>query len=134
MTTKRTPIYRPLRRQITAEAVRLFRLMKRIECSCSSRDWKGEYWRHTPCEGCERWWRLHSSLHRELCLPPHHWPAIENPEATCPYPDGCEAARRWTPNERARGVYRELETADRAERRRAKPMRPATPARAREEP
>jgi hypothetical protein len=40
--------------------------------------------------GCYR-----KMLHDELGLFPWQWPAFEYPDALCPYPDGCEAAKQW---------------------------------------
>jgi hypothetical protein len=94
--TKRTPIRRPLRLQISAEAVRLFNEMERVECTCAPRDWDGEHWEHVPCAGCERWWVLNSELCYALALPPGHWPAYANPRAESPYPPDHANAKRAT--------------------------------------
>jgi hypothetical protein len=127
VTTKRVPIDRPRRHEITARAVELFVAMEKIECVCSARDWAGEYWKHEFCQGCERWWRMHSQLHRELRLKPWHWPAYTHPEAVCPYPEGTPAAQKWKPDTRGHAVFRALEAAAREARRQARPRQP-TPA------
>jgi hypothetical protein len=129
MPTKRTPIDRPQRRMISAEAVRLFCKMERINCTCAPRDWEGEYWRHTPCAGCERWWELNSLLMRELRLSSWEFPSYTRPTAVCPYPADSNAARTWKPDTRGHERYRQLEGAAREARRRARARqpRPATP-------
>ena len=62
MSTKRIPIYRPIRAQIPPEALDLFREMKNVECTFPPIDWKGRYWERQECPGCERLWSLHSRL------------------------------------------------------------------------
>lgn len=129
MVTKRTPIDRPPRQQITPEAIRLFSAMRALKCTCTPIDWDTVNWardyeKYKPCAGHEKWWQLHSQLHDELKLPPHFWPAIEHPESQCPFPEGSPAAERWRPGEHRRQMYRDLEAADRAARRRAGPRDP----------
>ena len=51
-------------------------------------------------------------LHDELNPKPWEWPVFEYPDADCPFPPGCEGARRWH-EDRARRpeafeLYREL--------------------------
>jgi hypothetical protein len=94
--------------------VRLFRQMERLECTCPERDWSGEYWKHTPCAGCERWWELHSLLHDALSLRPFDWPAIESPDARNPYPAGSPAAVQWEPGREAQARYVALKAASAA--------------------
>ena len=126
MSTKRTPLVRLVRHEITDEAVRLFRAMERVECTCLPRDWQGEYWKHVQCEGCVKWWQLHSKLHDELRLPPHYWPAYEPdlPDAELnPFPEGCPAWRDWRSDKRGQATtYRALRAAAAAPRR-ARPPR-----------
>jgi len=43
----------------------------------------------------DEWWAAHSILHDQLGLPPWEWRAFEYPDAECPYPAGCEAAKQW---------------------------------------
>jgi hypothetical protein len=43
----------------------------------------------------EDWTEAHGRLHSALGLPPWEWPAIEYPDAVCPYPAGCHAAIEW---------------------------------------
>ena len=56
MTTKRTPISRPMARQITAEHVELYVAL------CEARS------------GSKEWWQLHNALHDALGLPPWQFP------------------------------------------------------------
>jgi hypothetical protein len=76
MVTKRTPINRPARSRITAEAVNAFRRME----SASDDD---------------AFWDAHHDLHRALGLRPWQWPAILYPDEVCPYPAGSHAAHHW---------------------------------------
>jgi hypothetical protein len=108
--------------------------MEALECTCPPRDWKGEYWRRTPCDGCEQWWELHSALHDELRLSPWHWPVYEDPAAANPYPEGSVAAKQWAPNKDAIAMYQQLKAAARAARRRSGERSPVQPAREREVP
>jgi hypothetical protein len=118
MVTKRTPIRRAGRRQITKRAVELFTEMAAIPCSCKPRNWDGEYWRHEECAGCERWWTLHSELHDELRARPWEWPCVEDAAAENPYPSGSFAAQRWDRERSGKpekiaaiALWRELEAA-----------------------
>ena len=43
----------------------------------------------------DAWAAAHSDLHRALRLRPWQWPAVEYPDAECPYPAGCAAAKNW---------------------------------------
>jgi hypothetical protein len=90
MTTVRHPV-RPLRRmRITPEIIRAFKEMEstRGRCTCTPG-------KEGDCAACEQWWSAHSVLHSALGLRPWQWPAFEYPDAVCPYPDGCEAAKHW---------------------------------------
>src|SRR5215831_16106348 len=80
MATKRTPIDRPARLEITLEAINLFEAMECTKCTCAPRGWGGKYWEHTLCPGRNRWWKLHSRLHRELGRKPWQWPCIQHPD------------------------------------------------------
>jgi hypothetical protein len=113
MSTKRTPLTRPLQHPISDTALRAFRHMRGLErqCRCPPRDWNGEYWKHEQCKACGEWWEQHSILHDALQLRPWQWPAIENPAATCPYPAGSPAAERWKPNREAQARWRALAAA-----------------------
>ena len=98
MTTRRHPVRPSYKLRITPEAIAAFRRMEsaRFRCTCPRIDWDGKYWeRPEPCAACNRWWVAHKVLHDELGLPPWQWPAFEYPDALCPYPDGCEAAKQW---------------------------------------
>lgn len=114
MSTKRRRINRPVRRpdQFSPAALDAFRKMVALECTCPPRDWEGKYWEHEPCAGCEEWWQHHRILHRELRLSGgrEDWPAIRNPNARSPYPEGCEADKHWKsePKLEAQERYRAL--------------------------
>src|SRR5262245_42848165 len=88
MATKRVPISRGGVRTVTPRAIEAFRKMQHVwqACTCPHRQ---------PCAACEEWWQAHSVLHRELRLPSWWWPAVEPPDAECPYPAGSEAAKWW---------------------------------------
>jgi len=83
VTTKRKPIRRPARRQITPEAILAFKKMQRAISD-------------------DVWWKHHSDLVDALGLPPWEWPAFEDPTEQCPYPAGCVAARDWHQRRAAR--------------------------------
>jgi hypothetical protein len=88
LSTKRTPLRRWPQPQISDEAVRLFKRMQRLACTCTPIDWAAEYWKGELCAGCKEWWALNSNLCDELALPPWHFPAYEDPRAESPYPPG----------------------------------------------
>jgi hypothetical protein len=113
MSTKRTPLARPMRHTISDAALQAFRHMRRLErqCTCPPRDWDGEYWKHEHCKARAEWWEQHSILHNALQLRPWQWPAIENPATENPYPAGSPAAKRWKPNLEAQARWRALEAA-----------------------
>jgi hypothetical protein len=113
MATKRTPIGRPPRSQITPAAIEIFRRMQAVEaaCTCEPVDWGGEYWNHRTCAACEEWWDAHSALWRELRKKPWQWPCVQHPAARCPYPEGSYAANQWGPNLEAQAMWRELDAA-----------------------
>jgi len=95
MTTRRTPINRPVRMKITAEAVEAFRKMEVATTG-------------------DEWWAAHNELHDAMQLSPRQWPAFEYPDAECPYPAGSEAARHWQSNRDRRPafeLYEELKKA-----------------------
>ncbi len=60
MATKRTPINRHHRRQITPAAIELFRQMKTAGTRAA-------------------WWAAHNQLHRELGCKPWQWPCVADP-------------------------------------------------------
>ena len=80
MTTKRTPINRPLRPKVTQAALEAFRTMQRLErrCTCKGEDDEGE------CAACRQWAERHLVLHGELQLTPWQWPAYEHPDDADP--------------------------------------------------
>jgi hypothetical protein len=108
MTTKRVPISRKSKTQITAKAIAAFCEMQRLEsiCSCEEVAWPKA---RDLCVACTAWWAHHSILVDELGLRPWQWPAVENPDAPDPYPAGSLAAQQWQPDHEAR--YRALERA-----------------------
>jgi hypothetical protein len=111
MTTKRKPINRPPRVQITPLAIRLFTEMAAISCTCAPRDRGDEYRGHKECAGCTTWWELHGRLHQELQCRPWEWPCIRSPETECPYPLGSPANQNWRPHDKAQHMWRMLECA-----------------------
>ena len=118
MATKRVPIDRPVRMEITPRAVRLWEQMQRLECTCAPRDWDGAYWGHELCAGCEKRGQLKGGLHRELQLRP--WEdAVSDPDALNPYPVGTYAHEHFERDRDAEARWRTLEAASK-ELRRAK--------------
>jgi hypothetical protein len=117
MPTNRTRINRQPVERITPEAIKLFEAMERLECTCPPRDWEGEYWKHTPCRGCDRWWELHSRLYHLLGCKPWQWPCVEHPAAVPGYPEGSLAALAWNPDLGARARWKALDRAAREARR-----------------
>jgi hypothetical protein len=111
MTTKRIPIARPRRGQITPLAVRLFTEMAVLSCTCAPHDRGGTYGRHEMCAGCKTWWDLHRQLHEELGCRPWEWPCIRPPETECTYPSDSPADQTWRPEEQAQRLWRILEQA-----------------------
>src|SRR5690242_6134429 len=83
--------------RITPEALAAFEAMRTAaaRCTCEPIDWAGDYSKRSRCDACEDWWRAHNVLWRALALAPWEWPAVQDPEATCPYPAGSFAASRW---------------------------------------
>jgi hypothetical protein len=98
MSTKRTPLARPLQYPISETALRAFRHMCRLEsqCTCAPRDWDGEYWKHEQCKACAEWWKQNSILHDALKLRPWQWPAIEKPGDREPVPCWSASSRSTT--------------------------------------
>jgi hypothetical protein len=114
MTTKRTPINRPPRGdRFTPAALAAFEKMLALEerCTCEPIDWKGAYWEHEECRACARWWRYHDLLCDELRLKPWQIPAVESPDAVCPYPAGSQAAAHCKPKLEAQARYLALAAA-----------------------
>jgi len=117
--TRRTPIGRHPGPKITPAAIRLFEAMRRVRCTCAPIDWNGKYWERQQCQGCKRWWSLHSDLCDALGSKPWEWPRVEDPDAQNPYPPGCNAHLTWEPNRRAQAMWLALATASREARREA---------------
>ena len=126
--TRRTPIARSRTSPITPVAVKLFDQMRQCRCTCPPRDWHDPKTWIRECEGCERWWELHSHLHTELHCCPWEWPCIEHPSARSPYPRGSEADKRWEPDLEAQELWRQLEAARKAQRKAAREARQRTKA------
>ena len=76
MSTKRTPIRREFKRQITPKAVKAFQAMQ-------------------AALSVEAWWQHHDVLHDEMGAKPWDWPCIEDPDDTNPYSVGCSAHSHW---------------------------------------
>ena len=112
--TRRVPLARRSAAQITPAAMEAFRRIRSLEaqCTCLPRDWEGEYWKHEPCPACDEWWTQQSMICRQLSLRPWHWPAVENPQAENPYPEGSAAAASWRPDAEARALWRVFEEAE----------------------
>lgn len=104
--TRRTPIDRSRKPQITITAIRLFERMRR-------------------CRDDDRWWALHGSLCDELGTWPWEWPAIENPAGGNPHPPGTANHASWEPDEEARERWRALEAGARELRKREREARRA---------
>jgi hypothetical protein len=124
MSTKRTPINRPPRFRITPGAIAAFREMLKLEtkCTCAPIAGDGAYLEHEQCKACEQWWKQHAVLVDELRLTPGQWPAIEDPHAESPYPEGSEARTHDKPDLEAQARFRLLEQAvAEAAKREAKP-------------
>jgi hypothetical protein len=97
MPTKRVPIRPESRRQITQAALDSFRKMQRCAAACTCagvRDWS-RWWEKEDCAACDKWWFHHEQLHKELNLPLHQWPGIEDPRSPNPYPAGTISAKTW---------------------------------------
>jgi len=78
--TKRTPIRREARSQITPRAVELFRAMQRAP------------------DGSRKWDDLEGQLHAELKLRVWQWPPVSDPQAPCSYATGAtgmNAGAQW---------------------------------------
>ena len=114
MPTTRTPIRRDQQSgQFTEKAVDLFAKLIKIECTCEPRDWGGEYWKHTSCEGCEKWSSLESKLLHEFdgLMPWECPPVVEDPDAANPYPPWTNAYNHWKPNRGAQARWLALDEA-----------------------
>ena len=51
--------------------------------------------RMEAAETDREWWDAHAVLWHEVGAKVWEWPCFEDPRDECPYPPGCEAARRW---------------------------------------
>jgi hypothetical protein len=113
MSTKRTPLRRDTRRQITPEAADLFRQMEALKLRCTRApiDWKGACWKQDSCAACDERQRLQGELHSALALKPWEWPAYQHPDSVCPYPAGSHAAQHWKSDERGVELYLKLKEA-----------------------
>jgi hypothetical protein len=104
--TRRTPIDRSRKPQITVAAIQLFKKMR-------------------YCRNENRWWQLHGALCDELATPAWAWPCIENPADGNPYPAGTANHTNWEPDEDARERWCALEQGARELRRREREARRA---------
>jgi hypothetical protein len=111
MSTKRKPISRPPRVQITPLAIRLFTEMAAISCTCAPWNGDDEHCGHEECAGCKTWWKLHGRLHQELQCRPWQWPCVQPPDTEWPDPPGSPADQNWQPNGGAQQMWRLLELA-----------------------
>jgi hypothetical protein len=90
--------------------------MRRCRCTCVDDRKPG-----TPCNGCERWWRLHNDLVDEFGTMPWQWPCVQNPNTQAPHID-------WEPNHEAQERWQALAAASRDARREARRAKePTTP-------
>lgn len=112
MVTKRTPIRRATKTQFTPAALAAFKEMLKLKtkCSCEPINWEKHWERGRRCAACDQWCEQHSILHHELKLPPWEFPAVENPDAESPYPEG-HINRTLPPDLEAQQRYRALEAA-----------------------
>jgi hypothetical protein len=117
MSTKRKPISRPPRMQITPLAIALFKQMARIACTCAPHDRSGTYVRYEMCAGCKTWWDLHRQLHHELQCRPWQWPCIQSPTTECSDRPDLLGDQTWRPDEQAQRMWRMLERAAQEARR-----------------
>jgi hypothetical protein len=106
-------IHRPPRKEISPAAITAFCRIKELEakCSCSPRDWAGDYWKHEPCASCEKKARQMAIIRDELLIPPWQWPPVQNPDVKNPYPAWSVAQRQWKPYPAAQTLWRILEEA-----------------------
>jgi hypothetical protein len=91
MGSKRTPINRETRRQITPVAIEAFKRMEQLRTQCGCLLMK----HGRRCSACDEWWKQHSILHDEVGAKPWEWPAFLDPDDTNPYPPVSQAAREW---------------------------------------
>ena len=52
--------------EISPEAVRIWRRMKKIRCRCGPHPNPTKWWEREECRECQRWWTLQCALHSEL--------------------------------------------------------------------
>jgi hypothetical protein len=114
MGTKRTPVNRPARVQVTPRAVALWEAMQRVECTCEPRNW-ARYWEHERCDGCEERSRLRCAIHAELRLKPYER-AVQDPDMPNPWPAGSHRHAGWAPDPDAVARWRALKAASRERR------------------
>src|SRR5262245_1279535 len=71
MATKRTPIDRPFRREISDNAIGIFLKMEELRraCRCEPVD-PDRYWEHEKCAACVARRQAHVELHNELGVRP----------------------------------------------------------------
>jgi hypothetical protein len=113
MSTKRTPIDRPPRIEITARAVALWEQIQVLECTCAPRSWGANYWNDELCDGCAERNRLRRAIHAELRLKPWEIPAVMAPDTPNPFPAGSPRAKNWRPDQDAVARWEALAEASR---------------------
>jgi hypothetical protein len=110
---KRIPLHRAMRTVITPEAVAIYKQMRRLHCSCGPYP-PGQGPHRKQCDGCSRWWSLHSQLDEALGpRKPWLWPHVPCPTK---YPDRDGVLRRRLPLDHQLEVARRLREAARAQR------------------
>src|SRR5262245_49886519 len=104
MPTKRTPINRSPRSQVTPQALAVFRKMLRLEkkCTCKGPDWDGY------CATCIEWHELDMVLGCELRLKPWQIPACAHPRDRDAQPEPADRADAGGPAARYRMLKQAL--------------------------
>ncbi len=117
MATNRIPL-KPARRgpdvTITPRAVKLFRLLEKLECVCEPVDWRGEYWRRDECASCRQCKELEDQILNELNLKggkPWEMICLEHPDSVSPYPEWHPSHATWGPCRAGQEIYRALQDA-----------------------
>jgi hypothetical protein len=121
--TKRVPIGRPTRLQVSAKAIELFEAMEqttrqRNAASCHDDDsGSGSGHCRADCDACSRWYDAMGDLHDELGLKPWQWPVY----ARNPFCPGTARARAWRMDAGSQAMWELLNAASKQARRNASP-------------
>jgi hypothetical protein len=108
--TRRTPIARRQTAPISPQAAMIYRRMIRIRCTCGPYP-PGRGRHRKQCDGCSRWWDLHSQLDAALGpRPPWIWPHLNPPTR---YPDHDGVLRRCQPHDHQVELARRIREAAR---------------------